>query len=166
MKLFLVINFVVFQLCWFLAATYQDNSVLIILGLLCIHFFFSPTKSADIEVLPIALVGIVVDQLLISLHIIQLPESSTSPLIIPLWLMLLWCSFSWCFNHSLKWLIKLSSAKTAILGGVLGTLSYTIALQLNVFNTALPTLYFVLVLAVTWALLLPFFVRMHLFIFK
>ena len=97
MKLFLVINLVVFQLCWFLAATYQHNSVLIIVGLLGIHFLCSPTKLADVKVLPIALVGVVVDQLLIILQVIQLPSDSTSPLTIPLWLILLWCIFSWCF---------------------------------------------------------------------
>jgi len=166
MKLFLVINLVVFQLCWFLAATYQHNSVLIIVGLLGIHFLCSPTKLADVKVLPIALVGVVVDQLLIILQVIQLPSDSTSPLTIPLWLILLWCIFSWCFNHSLKWLVKLSLLKVAVLGGIFGTLSYTLALQMNVFNTVLPTLYFVLTLALTWALLLPFMVRMHLLIFK
>jgi len=164
MKTFSIINFVVFQLCWLLAATYQQQAVFYIVGLLSIHFLLSPTKLADLEILVIALVGIVIDQLLIILHVIQLPENATTPATIPLWLMLLWCSFSWCFNHSLQWLNKLTQTQLAVLGAVFGTLSYTAALQLNVFNSVLPTLYFVAVLAIIWALLLPFLVQMSLLI--
>ena len=102
MKLFSVINFVIFQLCWFIAATYQESGALMLLVLLCIHFVLSPSKKVDLEILPIALVGIVVDQLLISLQILQLPQGDETPLMIPFWLIFLWCSLTWCFNHSLK----------------------------------------------------------------
>ena len=166
MKLFLLINFIVFQLCWFLAAIYQQSAVGVMLGLLCIHFAFSPTKLADIKVLPIALVGILVDQLLIHLHVIQLPVNTATPLVIPLTLVLLWCVFSWCFNHSLNWLTNISLKKAAVLGGVFGSLSYTSALKLDVFSSTLPLLYFVLIFTVIWTLLLPLFIRMHLFILK
>lgn len=166
MRLFSLINFITFQLCWFVSATYQQSGILIIIALLCTHFALSPKKIADIEVLPIALIGITVDQLLIALQVIQLPENSVSPLIIPVWLMFLWCAFAWCLNHSLQWLINLSTAKVAAVGAVFGSLSYYVALQLNVFNSVLSPLYFILVMAFIWALLLPLFTRMHRYIFK
>ncbi|XPF96294.1 DUF2878 domain-containing protein [Colwellia sp. RE-S-Sl-9] len=166
MRLFSLINFITFQLCWFVSATYQQSGILIIIALLCTHFTLSPKKIADIEILPIALIGITVDQLLIAIQIIQLPENSVSPFIIPVWLMFLWCAFAWCLNHSLQWLINLSTTKVTVIGAIFGSLSYYVALQLNVFNSVLSPLYFALVMAFIWALLLPLFTHMHRYIFK
>ncbi|WP_179078303.1 DUF2878 domain-containing protein [Colwellia sp. UCD-KL20] len=166
MRLFSLINFITFQLCWFVSATYQQSGILIIISLLCIHFALSPQKKADIKVLPIALIGIAVDQLLIAIQVIQLPENSMSPLVIPIWLMFLWCAFAWCLNHSLQWLIKLSTTKVGVIGAIFGSLSYYVALQLNVFNSVLSPLYFALAMAFIWALLLPLFTRIHRYIFR
>jgi len=166
MKLFSVINFITFQLCWFIAATYKQDGLLIIGALLTFHLLFSPKKIADFKVLSIALVGILVDQVLIILHVIQLPQSSTEWSFIPLWLIFLWCSFAWCFNHSLQWLLKLTLPKVAVVGGVFGALSYYAALRLEVFNTLLSPIYFVLVMLLVWSTILPFFVRMHGYLVK
>ncbi len=159
MRLFSLINLAVFQLIWFLSATYQDSGIPIILALMCIHFLFSPSRKADIEVLPVALIGITVDQLLMILQVIQIPHSLTP--ILPLWLMLLWCVLAWCFNHSLQWLSQLSPYKISGLGAIFGTLSYYAALQLNVFTSVYSPVYFVLIMATVWALLLPFLTRLH-----
>jgi len=164
MRLFSLTNLAVFQLSWFLSATYQESGIPIIIALMCIHFLFSPSRKADIEILPIALVGIVVDQLLMILQVIQIPQSS-SP-VLPLWLMLLWCVLAWCFNHSLKWLSHLSLYKVGGLGAIFGTLSYYAAIQLNVFSSAYSPLYFVAIVATVWALLLPFLTRLYTFIIE
>ncbi|WP_426358615.1 DUF2878 domain-containing protein [Pseudocolwellia sp. HL-MZ19] len=164
MRLFSLINLAIFQLSWFLSATYQESAIPIIIALMCLHFLFSPCKKSDIEVLPIALVGIVVDQLLMVLQVIQIPQSSS--LTLPIWLLFLWCVLAWCFNHSLKWLSHLSLYKVSGLGAVFGTLSYYAALQLNVFSSAYSPLYFIVIMAVVWALLLPFLTRLHTFIIE
>ena len=166
MKLFSVINFISFQLCWFTAATYKQEGLLIIGAILTFHFLLSPKKIADIKVLSIALVGIFVDQILIISQIIQLPQSSEQWSFIPLWLIFLWCSFAWCFNHSLHWLLKLALPKVAVLGGVFGALSYYAALRLEVFSSLVSPIYFALVMLLVWSILLPIFVRMHSYVIK
>lgn len=166
MRLFSLISFAVFQLSWFLSATYQDNAIPMVVALMCIHFLFSPTKNDDVKVLPIALIGIVIDQLLIILHIIEIPQSATQALIIPVWLILLWCVFSWSFNHTLQWMCKLSLSKVSILGAIFGSLSYYAALKIGIFNSILSPIYFVLVMAIIWGLLLPLFTRMYALLIK
>jgi hypothetical protein len=161
MRKFSLINFVAFQVSWFLCASYQKNAIPIVMILICIHFLLSPKKSDDLKVLPIALVGIVIDQLLIILHIIEIPQGTTSSVIIPVWLALLWCVFSWCFNHSLQWVCNLSLSKISIIGAIFGTLSYYAALKIGVFNSLLSPPYFICIMAIIWALLLPFFIRIY-----
>lgn len=161
MRLFSLINFVIFQLSWFLSATFKESAVPLIIALLIIHFLCSSKKKADLAILPIALIGITIDQLLMILHIIEIPQSPNHALIIPVWLMLLWCIFAWSFNHSLQWVNNLSLTKLSILGSVFGTLSYYAALKLNVFNTLLPHIYFIVIMALIWGFLLPFLTRIH-----
>jgi hypothetical protein len=129
--------------------------------LISIHFLLSSKKYDDLKVLPIALVGIVIDQLLIILHIIEIPQSTTPTLIIPVWLALLWCVFSWSFNHSLQWVCNLSLSKVSIIGAIFGTLSYYAALKIGVFTSSLSPPYFIGIMAIIWALLLPLFIRMY-----
>jgi hypothetical protein len=161
MRLFSLINFIIFQLSWFLSATYKESAIPIISLLLCIHFLCSNQKKADLAILPIALIGITVDQLLMILHIIEIPQGTTNSLMVPIWLMLLWCVFSWSFNHSLRWVNNLSLCKVSCLGAIFGTLSYYAALKLAVFNTLLPHAYFIVIMAIIWSILLPLFTRVH-----
>lgn len=144
-----------------MSATYKESAIPIISLLLCIHFLCSNQKKADLAILPIALVGITVDQLLMILHIIEIPQSTSNSLVIPVWLILLWCVFSWSFNHSLRWVNNLSLLKLSGLGAIFGTLSYYAALKLAVFNTLLPHAYFIVVMAIIWSFLLPFFTRVY-----
>lgn len=168
MKLFSLINLITFQACWYISAIYQQKGLPVILLILGTHFCLSKTKKADIEVLLLALIGVVVDQLLIIFNIIQIPESAslTPPLIIPFWLIAIWCGFAWSFNHSLHWLTKLSIFKVAILGAVFGSLSYFAALQMNVFSSVLPNTYFILLMALVWLILLPFLTHIFVFIIE
>jgi len=164
MRLFSLINLAVFQLCWFLSAAYQDSGLPIIIILMCIHFLCSPSKLDDLRVLTLALVGVVVDQLLMIAQVIEIPQSLTSAL--PIWLILLWCVLAWCFNHSLQWLIRLSVYKIAALGAIFGTSSYYAATALNVFTTSYSSTYFVVIMAIVWTFLLPFLTRVHALIIK
>lgn len=154
MSKFSLINFVIFQACWFTAALYQQSGTLTMLGLLIIHFLLSPTKYNDVKVLLLALLGCSVDQFL---YVLGVLEFTTYSAFIPTWLVLLWCCFVLSLNHSLHWLVKSPIVIQVILGGVFGSLSYFAALNFSALQTSLSSIYFVIVIAVTWAIVLPTF---------
>lgn len=154
MKPFFVINFVFFQVSWLIAAFYSDYAALLIIALLVVHFWLSPTRRLDSQILLMGLVGIVVDQCLISANVFSVGQS-----IIPWWLVMLWLFLSLCLNHSLGWLRNLRAWQVALIGTVFGTLSYIAALNLGVLTTTLTTLEFVIIEMSIWFLLLPMMVK-------
>lgn len=155
---FSVINFVVFQLCWFTAAIYQQTGLFIMMSLLIVHFVLSPTKNNDIKVLLLAFLGCIVDQVLFMLNVF---EFTTNSPVIPMWLILLWCSLVLSLNHSLRWLLNTSVYIKLLLGAVLGPSSYFAALSFGALNTQLSSVTFIIFLAIVWSCLLPVLCFVH-----
>lgn len=154
MKYFIFVNFAIYQATWFLAALYPDSASLLITGLIIIHFILSPTKIADFRLLNIAVIGCVVDGVLILYDVIQTTNGT-----LPTTLILLWCVFSFTFNHCLNWLQTIGPKYVCLIGLVLGPSSYFAALKLNTFDTTLSSIEFIAIYAFIWALLLPLFVK-------
>ncbi|MFH0265627.1 DUF2878 domain-containing protein [Vibrio rumoiensis] len=150
MNRFSIINFIIFQSCWALAASFPASAPFLMLGLLAVHFCLTPTRKADGFLLIAALVGIVIDQLMIWIGVLDVNQSW-----IPIWLILLWCHFVLCLNHSLLWINKLAWYWIAFLGEVFGTLSYWAGLNLGVFSSGFSQITFILSYALTWTILLP-----------
>lgn len=115
-----------------------------------LHLALSPTKLDDLKLLPLALIGIVVDQLLISFGVIDVKQS-----MIPIWLVLLWIILTWSLNHSLSWLGNIKLWQVAVLGGVLGATSYLVAIELGAISTSLTLTVFTMIEAIIWCCLLP-----------
>lgn len=159
MKPFLIINVVLFQTCWLVAAFYSDYAALVITVLLILHFVITPTRRLDSKILLMGLLGAGIDQALISLNVINVNQP-----FIPLWLVTLWLFLSVCLNHSLAWLVKLKTWQVAFLGSTFGTLSYIAALNLGAFTTSLPFYQFVIIEILVWFALLPIMVKFHQFI--
>ena len=152
MRLFWIINAVLFQLCWWSAALFTEYAVWIMSAILAIHLMLSPRKLDDLKLLPIALVGICCDQLLIAVDVIDVNQS-----FIPAWLVLLWVILAWSFNHSLAWLTLLKPWQISITGGILGSVSYLAAINLGAISTSLSLTNFIIIDAVLWSFLLPLF---------
>lgn len=150
MRLSWIINAALFQLCWWSAALFSQRAVLIMSATLILHLALSPTKLDDLKLLPLALIGIVVDQLLISFGVIDVKQS-----MIPIWLVLLWIILTWSLNHSLSWLSNIKLWQVAILGGVLGATSYLAAIELGAISTPLTLTVFTMIEAIIWCGLLP-----------
>lgn len=150
MKPFLVINFIFFQVSWLLSANFTDGATAFLLLLLFSHFVISPSKTADLKVLVVALAGSIVDQGLIYAQVVNVNSA-----VIPLWLILLWCCFAVSLNHSFSWMQKLTPKYLVCIGAISGPASYYAALSLNAFETSVSTLYFVITFAIVWAVLLP-----------
>lgn len=117
---------------------------------LILHLALSPTKLDDLKLLPLALIGIVVDQLLISFGVIEVKQS-----MIPIWLVLLWIIVTWSLNHSLSWLSNIKLWQVAVLGAVLGATSYLAAIELGAISTPLTLTVFTMIEAIIWCGLLP-----------
>jgi len=154
MKPFLIINVVLFQTCWLVAAFYPEYAALVITALLLLHFGITPTRRLDFKILLMGLLGCVIDQTLISFNVINVEQST-----IPLWLVTLWLFLSVCLNHSLAWLARFRTWQVAILGSVFGTLSYVAALNIGAFTTPLPFYQFVIIEILVWFLLLPIMIK-------
>lgn len=156
MRLFWIINAALFQLCWWSAALFTEYAVWIMSAVLVIHLMLSPRKRDDLKLLPIALVGIVCDQLLIAVDVISVNQS-----FIPVWLVLLWVILAWSFNHSLVWLRLLKPWQLSITGGILGSVSYLAAINLGAISTSLSLTNFMIIDAILWSFLLPLFELMQ-----
>lgn len=150
MSRFLVINFILFQASWFMAAFYSQHAAIFILSVVILHFMITPTRGLDTRVLLVGVLGILADQLLIMFGVIDVGQP-----FIPLWLLMLWLMFSICLNHSLAWLQQLSLYWVAGIGAVFGTLSYVAALNFGAINTAVTKIEFVFIEVLVWLLLLP-----------
>ncbi|MBW3696901.1 DUF2878 domain-containing protein [Vibrio sp. T187] len=150
MKAFWLINLVLFQASWFCAAFATEYASLVIACLLVLHFYLSPSRSEDLKIMPLALIGIVVDQT----HLLFGTFSADSGAF-PLWLVLLWLMFVVSFNHSLSWFYEKHLIVLIGFGGVGGTLSYLGGIKAGALGSALPTSQLVISLALSWAILFP-----------
>ncbi|MBP9034994.1 MAG: DUF2878 domain-containing protein [Pseudomonadales bacterium] len=70
------------------------------------------------------------------------------------WLAMLWLLFATTFAHSLAWL-QARLGLAALLGAVLGPLSYVAGVELGAADTRFPWWQVALAMAPAWALLLP-----------
>ena len=105
-----------FNIFWFVAVAWQHPAPL--LGLLALHWVFSPQRSRDLRLLPLALAGCLLDALLWQMGLFEFAFG------FPLWLALLWLGFALTLAHGLRWLLRLPRWQQALLGGVGGASSY------------------------------------------
>lgn len=148
---FVWLNAFIFQALWWSAVLLGDQAVWLMLGLLILHGYVSPSRYADLAILPLALLGWLVEAEMVALGIIQFQ----SQLAFPVYMLLLWIGLVWSFNHSLAWLQPLPWWGLSVLGAVAGGLSYYAAHQLGALQWGLEPWLSVIVIAIHWALLLP-----------
>ena len=148
---FVLLNALVFQALWWSAVVLRDQALWLMLGLLALHFYFSPSKSTDLVILPLALLGWLVDGEMVALGILQFQSIHA----LPWYLLLLWIGLVWSFNHSLAWLQGVPWWGLSLIGAVAGGLSYYAAQRLGALHWGLEPWLSITVIAAQWALLLP-----------
>lgn len=161
MRLFFLTNAISFQACWWIAALYTQQAALAMIVLLLIHFGLSPSKKLDSKIILLAVMGIAIDQLLISTLVLSVGQS-----IVPLWLALLWAKFCVSLNHSLRWLVTMNKWLVSLIGALFGSLSYIAAWRLGALSTPLTWQAFLLIEMALWALLMPLFCWLTTYIWK
>ena len=148
---FSVVNIVVFQAAWFSAALLRDQALLIMLPLLAVHFYFSPSKRSDLHLLLYLLpLGLLAEVVLLGAGLV----TYNSVLALPIWMLLLWSLLIVSCNHSLKWLQSISSVWVALLGGISGVSSYVAASKLGAMQVAPSQAINLAIIGLLWAALI------------
>ncbi|MGE6232588.1 MULTISPECIES: DUF2878 domain-containing protein [Aeromonas] len=136
-----------FNLYWLLAVKWQQPGPLLLMLLL--HFLFSPRRRQDWRLIPVALVGCLLDILLWRLGLFQFPAG------FPLWLLLLWCGFALTLSHGLRWLRPLPRWQQALFGMVGGASSYVVGAAMGAVHLPWGIWISTVLLAVIWMGWLP-----------
>lgn len=146
-------NIAAFNLLWLGCVIGQNDFLWVIVPLLASYLWFivsNKMTTLSSIVLPAAL-GIFADSFLTLTGIFQFEDA---PVLIPLWLMVLWLGFSSTLSQSLalfgknKWI-------AACAGAVAFPFNYGVGEKLGAVSFGETYLTSVLVLALLWALLLP-----------
>lgn len=147
MPLFLITNIVGFQVAWFSAALLRDQALWLMIPLLALHFYFSPSKRSDLKLVMYLLpLGLLAEALLLLTGIV----SYNSALMLPIWMVLIWVHLIVSCNHSLKWLQTSPAILVGVLGGVAGSSSYIAAGKLGAMQIAAPEITNIAIIGVLW----------------
>jgi hypothetical protein len=154
-----VANFALFQTGWFAcvlgAATGRPwMGTGVAAAIVGWHVISAVRPALELKLIALIVVlGALWDSLLVTLGWITYPAGTLVHGAAPHWILALWALFATTLNVSLRWL-KQRLLLAAVLGGVLGPLSYWAAVRLGaaVFAQPLPA---VVALAAGWALIMP-----------
>ena len=158
-----LINFIVFQLIWFLSiygavAEIELITITLCLIFLAVNLFISQNLRADLVlIIQGVLLGFFVDTLLIHLGIISFKSQYWS-LVSPFWMWVIWAGLMSTIHSSMSWL-KLRWAMAAVLGAIFAPLSYWAGVRMGAgsFND----LYIALAaISVIWLFITPLMMRM------
>lgn len=148
-----IVNLVMFQCVWWLSILYQNAALGLSLSLLMFHFLLSNRMKSDLMLmLKVALVGIVVDSLLIYVGVFVFSET-------PYWLILLWCHFGISLRYSMAFAQKLPWYINGLIGGVFGCLSYLAGARFGAVHLPLEYFTSVMILFAIWLVIFPMFVN-------
>ncbi|MBU3023016.1 DUF2878 domain-containing protein [Aestuariibacter sp. A3R04] len=148
-----VINFIWFQVIWFLVIFHQYTYLWVVALLIMAHFMVSPYGRNDIcFALAIGLYGSVVDGLLTHFGIFVFPTSDLW--FIPMWLVALWIAFGIMLRVSLDYLHH-RFALSAFLGAVSGPLSYWAGARFGAVTFPLSLAATLTVVSAVWAITVP-----------
>lgn len=147
-----LINFLLYQLVWFLCVLWENNGALLALPVLGVHLLLSPMRRADGRMMFVLLIiGAVVDGML---HRAGFFTFNVQALPIPFWLAVIWLALATLPHHSLAWL-KGRPVLSAVLAAVGGPLAYWAGVRMGVAHFNLPLAASLALLAIIWSVLWP-----------
>jgi len=156
-----LLNVVLYQLTWLAAVGgaghgYWWSGAPMLLIFAAIQLPQSATRIADIQLLLIAAVlGFAIDSSLAVSGVLIYATAVPWPHLAPLWIVVLWMSFSLTMNHSLAFL-RTRPVLAAVFGGIGGPLAYWAAQRgLGAVSFGGNYLHALLLLAVIWAFITP-----------
>ncbi len=146
------INLIGFQLAWWLSVLYGNQALPIVAALIAVHLLLHSTPSVELIVLvSCALLGMLVDTVLTRSGIFVFTQDHAWP---PVWLVLLWLSFSATLRQGLHW-FKGRYLLSALVGSLAGAASYLAAGRLGAVIFGVTEIEAALLLALIWMMLFP-----------
>jgi hypothetical protein len=146
------INFIIYQLVWFLCVFEENWGALAALFLLAGHLLLSPIRREDLKMMGVLLIiGVVVDG---ALHTTGYISYNVAAFPIPFWLAVIWLALATLPHHSLKWL-KNRPLLSAFFGLIGGPLAYWAGVKVGAASFNWPLLSSLALLGVIWAFLWP-----------
>jgi hypothetical protein len=159
-KHYKIVNFLLFQMGWTIcvigaAKGLPAVSVASVTVLLLIHLYLINGKLGELKLFAnAAAIGFLVDSTNI-LSGVFYPLGAGSPLIAPLWLIMLWPLFASTLHHSLNWL-ETRPLLASALGAVGGPLAYYAGSKIGALNFNPDTVHLgLLAIALEWAVVTP-----------
>jgi Protein of unknown function (DUF2878) len=156
-----IANFVLFQVGWFAcifggASGHIVASVLFSLALVAISVWQTPFKKNTLALFgKIGLYGLVGDTLLLQLGFLQFNSPVPFAFLSPIWMWILWILFASTLNQSMAWLLG-KPLMGALLGGILGPLSYIAGVELGAASWG-NKLQAIVLIGFIWAIGMPIF---------
>lgn len=119
-----LLNIVFFQAIWFGCILLGNLFLPVAVLIVGIHFTLNKSRGIDIRLMLLAaIIGLIVDSVLLSAGVFEFEYGQVTSFIIPPWLVMLWLGFAMTINHSLKYFQ--SKPVWAFIGGAIsGPLSY------------------------------------------
>ena len=153
------INFIGMQLTWFACVIGGAKSniwlcLLVGLPFIAWHLYTAVPALKEAKLIAITvIIGVVFDQTLLSLGLLQYPPHGWPDGLLPLWMFMLWAIFATALNVSLRWMR--GRLLIAALFGLIGApLSYYSGVKLGaMLNPAAPSFY--IAIGFGWAIIMP-----------
>jgi hypothetical protein len=156
----LIVNFVVFQVAWFLslkgaAIGYPWFGVVAVLAFLALEMSFGRHPWTDARIAAIAaLGGVVFDTLFVQLGLLRYASPEPFDWAAPYWIPAMWANFGLTLNSSLGWLHG-RPALAAILGAVGGPLAYLAGVRIGAATVIAPAPVAYGAIGLAWGLATP-----------
>lgn len=150
-----LINYLGFQAAWFsivLSAAAGRSEFGIALALLLVVLQLAVLVQIKRElcfVFLVAVIGSLLDGLVMYLGAFSFPVASPSLWPYPLWMSALWLSFAMTLNHSMLWL-KSRYLVAALLGAICGPLCYIAAQSFGAINLLEPLQFSLTAISLCW----------------
>lgn len=152
-KIKLAVNYLLFQIGWFLCALGTDSIALYITcTILFIHFIAIGDWRREKEILAVSLLlGSTLDSFLGNLNILQFDGDGR---VLPLWLACIWVLLGTTIRHSLRW-TRQHWYTGACVGLLAGPAAYFALSKLTHMELAAPLWQTLLIIGGLWAVVMP-----------
>lgn len=161
-----MIDFILFQIQWFLCVLNINNSFLYALGILLAQIIFLISQKKYLIlliVLILSLVGILLDTLLMYMGVLVFPTWKYN-FIIPDWLVVLWFCFSLWYVRADY--INQKLLLYTILCAIFGPLSYYVGMKLGALIFGISLIKGLMVISFNWLILGILFVTIYKILLK
>ncbi len=162
----LIANILLFQIGWFSCIALDAYwPIIITVAILLIHFFYVCSSPINTKVTPateglllfkVLLIGLAVELMYLWFDILIRGDSVKFP---PLWLLCIWILFATTLRHSLVWL-RTNTLLSIAFAAIAAPGSYYAGAQLNsMMSLGAPTLFSLLAISISWAIVFPLMMR-------